>query len=51
MGIVIDLIIIGIILLSTFLAYKKGLIKLAVQLCSFIIAIIVTVILQESMKH
>ena len=51
MGIVIDLIIIGIILLSTFLAYKKGLIKLAVQLCSFIIAIIVTVILYQPISN
>lgn len=51
MGIIIDFIIIAVILLSTFLAYKKGLISLAVQLCSFIIAIIVTAILYQPISN
>lgn len=37
---VVDLIIIGIILLSTFIGYKRGLIKVAVKILSFFIAII-----------
>ena len=45
MGIAVDLIIIAIVLLSTFLAYKKGLMKLAIQLFSFIIAIVITFLL------
>lgn len=38
---IIDLIIIAIILLFTFLGYKRGLIKVAIKLCTFIIAIII----------
>jgi len=45
MGILIDLVIIGIVILSTYLAYHKGLVKLAIGLCSFAIAIVVTVLL------
>lgn len=45
MSIIIDLILIGIILLSTFLGYKKGLIGVAFKIVSFIIALIVTLIL------
>lgn len=45
MSIIIDLIVIGIILLSTFLGYKKGLIGVAFKILSFIIAIIITLIL------
>lgn len=41
MAIAIDLIIIAIILLFTFLGYKRGLIKVAIRLCTFFIAIIV----------
>ncbi len=42
MGIIVDIIIIAIVLLSVFLAYRKGMIKLAIGLCSFIIAIVLT---------
>ncbi len=42
---IVDLIIVGMIVLSTFLAYKKGLVKLAIGLCAFAIAIVVTVVL------
>lgn len=41
MALIIDLIIIAIVLLFTFLGYKRGLIKLAIKLCTFIIAIII----------
>lgn len=44
MAITIDLIIIAIILLFTFLGYKRGLIKVAIKLCTFFIAIIVAII-------
>lgn len=51
MGIIVDLIIIAIILLSTFLAYKKGLVNLAIGLCAFIISIAVTVILYQPISN
>lgn len=44
MGIIIDLILIAIVLLSALLGYKKGLVKLAAKLFAGIIAIIITVI-------
>ena len=44
MGIIVDLIIIGIVALSVFLAYRKGFISLAVKLVAFIIAIGITAI-------
>lgn len=45
MAIALDLILIGIIGLSTFLGYKKGLIGVAFKILSFIIAIVITLIL------
>ena len=45
MGIIIDVIILSIILLSTYLGYRKGLIGVAFKILSFIIAILITVIL------
>ena len=41
MALIIDLIIVAIILLFTFLGYKRGLIKVAIKLCTFFIAIII----------
>ena len=41
MWIIIDLIIIGIIVLSTFIGYKQGMVKAAIKILSFFIAIIV----------
>lgn len=41
MSIVIDLILIGIIALFTFLGYKQGLVKAAIKILSFFIAIVV----------
>lgn len=51
MGIVVDIIIIAIILLSTFLAYRKGLITLAIQLVSVIIAVVLTLILYKPVSN
>lgn len=51
MGIVIDIIIILIIALSAFLAYRKGLIVLAIQLVAVIIAIVLTVILYKPVSN
>lgn len=51
MGIIVDLIIIAVILLSTFLAYKKGLLKLAIGLCAFVISIVVTFILYQPISN
>lgn len=51
MSIIIDLVLIGIILLSTFLGYKKGLIGVAFKIVSFIIALIVTLILFKPISN
>lgn len=51
MGMVVDLIIIAIIVLSTFLAYQKGLVKLAIGLCSFVISIVVTFVLYQPISN
>lgn len=51
MGIVVDLIIIGIIALSTWIAYQKGFVKLAIGLCAFIISIVVTFILYQPISN
>lgn len=45
MGIIIDLVIVLLILISTYLGYKKGLVSLAVSFIAFIAAIIITVAL------
>lgn len=51
MGIIVDIIIIAIILVSTFLAYRKGLITLAIQLVSVIIAIVLTLLLYKPVSN
>lgn len=51
MGIIVDLIIIAIMLLSIFLGYKKGLIKCAVNVLSFFIAILVVIILTTPISN
>ena len=51
MGIAVDLIIILLIILSTFLAYRKGLINLAIQLLAVIIAIVVTLIIYKPVSN
>ena len=45
MGIVVDLIIVLFLALSVFLGYRKGLVALAIKLCAFIIAVVVTFVL------
>ncbi len=51
MNIVVDFIIIAMILLSTFLAYRKGFITLAIQLVAFFIAIILTLLLYKPISN
>lgn len=51
MGIVIDLIIVAIIVLSAFLAYRKGLAVLAIKLCAVVIALVVTLILYKPISN
>ena len=51
MSIVVDLVIVAIILLSTFLAYRKGFNTLAIQLVAVIIAIIVTLLLYKPVSN
>ncbi len=48
---VVDIIIIAVILLSTILAYRKGLVKLAIGLVAFLIAIVVTVVLYKPVTN
>ncbi len=45
MGIIIDVIIIAIVVLSAFLAYRRGLAVLAINLCAFVISIVAVGIL------
>lgn len=45
MGIIVDIVLIAFLALSIFLGYKKGLAQLAIKLCAFIIAILITFIL------
>ena len=51
MAFIVDLIIIAIILLFTFLGYRRGLIKVAIKLCTFIIAIIVAFVLYKPISN
>ena len=51
MSIVVDLIIVAIVLLSTFLAYRKGLITLAIQLVAVVIAIVLTLLLYKPISN
>ena len=48
---IVDLIIVAIIALSTFLAYRKGLVSLAISLSAFIIAVIITLILYKPVSN
>ena len=50
-GVIIDLILVALIALSIFLGYKKGLVKLGIQLVAFIIAIVATVILYRPIAN
>lgn len=51
MWIIIDLIIVGMIALSTFIGYKQGLVKAAIKILSFFIAIIVAFVLYKPVSN
>lgn len=51
MSIIVDIIILAVVLLSVFLAYRKGLISLALGLVSFVIAIVVTTVLYKPIAN
>ena len=51
MGIILDLIVIGIIIISTFLGYKRGLINVIFNLCAFLIALIITIFLYSPITN
>lgn len=51
MGIIVDIILVVLIALSIFLGYKKGLASLAIKLCAFIIAILITFILYRPIAN
>ena len=51
MGIILDVILVAIILLSAFLGYKKGLVKLGAKLFAGIIAIILTIIIYKPVSQ
>lgn len=51
MGIILDIILIALIALSIFLGYRKGLIKVAVKLFAFIIAVVVTLVLYKPVSN
>ena len=51
MGIILDIILIAIMALSIFFGYKKGLVKVAVKLCAFLIAVIVTLIFYKPVSN
>ena len=51
MNYLIDLILIAIIALFTFIGYKKGLIKVAFGLVSFILAIVISVVLYKPVSN
>lgn len=51
MNYLIDLIVLGILLISTFIGYKKGLIKVAFGLISFILAIVISILLYKPISN
>lgn len=51
MGLIIDIAIIAIVVLSVFLGYRKGLVALSIQLFAFIIAVVITFILYQPITN
>lgn len=51
MWIIFDLLIVGMIALSTFIGYKQGLVKAAIKILSFFIAIIVAFVLYKPVSN
>ena len=50
-GIIIDILIVAFLALSVFLGYKKGFVTLAIKLCAFIIAILITFVLYRPLGN
>ena len=50
-GIIIDILIVAFLTLSVFLGYKKGFVSLAIKLCAFIIAILITFVLYRPLGN
>lgn len=51
MGILVDIIIISFIILSTILAYKKGLIAQAIKLCAMLVAVVITLLVYRPVAN
>ena len=51
MSIIADIVIVAIVLLSTFLAYRKGLVNLAIQFVAVIIAVALTLLLYKPISN
>ena len=51
MGIILDIIIICVILISTLFGYKRGLINVMFNLCAFLIALIITIMLYNPITN
>ena len=51
MGIIVDIIIIAIIALSTFLSYRKGIVEVAISFCAFVISIVATFLLYQPISN
>lgn len=50
-GIIIDILIVAFLALSVFLGYKKGFVSLAIKLCAFLIAILITFVLYRPLGN
>ena len=51
MGLILDIVIIAIMALSIFLGYRKGLVKIAVKLFAFLIAVIVSIVFYKPVSN
>lgn len=51
MGFILDIVIIAIMALSIFLGYRKGLVKIAVKLCAFLIAVIISIVFYKPVSN
>lgn len=51
MGIIIDLLLVAIVIISTFIGYKRGLINVIFSLCAFIISLVITFILYKPLTN
>lgn len=51
MGIIIDIILLGILALTTFIGYKKGLVKVIFKIFAFVVALIITIVLYRPVTN